>query len=165
MIQRIQTIYLLAAIVVHLLLFTLPVFKGSTSQGIKPSMQISGYISKTEVNTVEPAHQEIVRAGMNTGIIVLNGLMALASLITIFLFRVREIQLRITRLLMFLACGLIGLLFYSAEQANSIFGVQGHEIIYGYGIWLPLVSLLLFLLAARAILADEKLVRSADRLR
>jgi lipopolysaccharide export LptBFGC system permease protein LptF len=61
-----------------------------------------------------------------------------------------------------LTCILIGLLFFLSDTMS---GGKSQRVHYLIGIYLPLVQLLLIFLATVFIKKDEKLVRSADRLR
>ncbi len=63
--------------------------------------------------------------------------------------------------------GLIFSMFYLIDKAQAMFeGMQIEaEIHYGIGTYLPLLAVVLNILATRAIKKDDKLVRSADRLR
>lgn len=60
----------------------------------------------------------------------------------------------------------LSLLWYAAFiVAFYVVGKDGYAFIAGFGAVLPLVSAILFFMARSAIIADEKLVRAADRIR
>ena len=87
-----------------------------------------------------------------------GGALALAS---IFLYKNRPIQLRLSLLAFFAIFG--GLVFGIVLFALDRESVAQPDIALGAG--LPFAALVFLLLARRAIQKDEKLVRSMDRLR
>lgn len=88
---------------------------------------------------------------------ILTILSAALALITIFLFRNRKLQLRLTYLGIFITAVLLTL--YCIEVVHFNTGTIALWAIFYFAI------LLCFILAARGILKDEKLIRSMDRLR
>jgi hypothetical protein len=89
------------------------------------------------------------------------------SITTIFLYKNRKFQLTLCKLNLLLYLGVILTVFYSANKAlTSIIdlGMEA-ELHYKVGVVLPIVSVILVLLASRAIKKDDELVRSADRIR
>ena len=169
MIQRIQSVYLLAAIVIQCLIFNLPAWVGSTNADAYPSKKVSVHSNYTGISTQESLSSkeniEDKTAQMNSGIVIVNSLIILLAIINIFLFRNRKLQFLMCRVLMLLTCILVVPMFYIIQEANELFGTVSHSSVYMPASYLPFVSLILFFLAGRGINADEKLVRSADRLR
>jgi hypothetical protein len=96
---------------------------------------------------------------------VISGLVsviALVSLFTIFLFKKRQLQIKLTQInciLMFLIYA-IGFVYgqYFISDTN-------YTIVPGFSISFPLLSIIIAQLAVRNIRKDEKLVRSLDRIR
>ncbi len=93
--------------------------------------------------------------------LVLFGLSAVLSLITIFLFKNRKLQFVLCRVNIILNLILLGLFVYhslslSGEVATSEKGI---------GMFLPIFSIVFLVLANKAIKKDEDLVKSVDRLR
>ena len=78
--------------------------------------------------------------------------LAVFSVIDIFLFRNRVLQARVCLALM-----LAGIVYYIFMAVN--------QPAMGWYSALPLVAILMLFLARKAILKDEKLVRSLDRIR
>lgn len=136
MIQRIQTIYLLIAfIIMGILPFVFPLETSSTGE--------KTFAMDHTVN------------------LILFGLSAALSLITIFLFKNRKLQFVLGRLNIILNLILLGLFVYhslslSGEVATSEKGI---------GMFLPIFSIVFLVLANKAIKKDEDLVKSVDRLR
>ena len=86
---------------------------------------------------------------------------AVLSLITIFLFKNRQLQFVLGRVNVLINLFLLGLLIYlpltlSGEAAVSEKGI---------GMFFPILIILLLVLANKAIKRDEDLVKSVDRLR
>ena len=87
---------------------------------------------------------------------------AILALITIFLFKNRKLQFVLNRLNILLNLILLGIFVYRILNLSG-----GTEIVSekGIGVILPIISIVLLVLANRAIKKDEDLVKSVDRLR
>ncbi|MFM2136803.1 MAG: hypothetical protein RL021_2203 [Bacteroidota bacterium] len=144
MIQRIQTLFLLVVALLSALLFYIPVY------------------TIPVVSPVEPVAGNDYLVSSNTLLSIINGSVGILSLVCIFLFRNRNLQMRLANVNLLLICILIGLLFFLADTLGT---TRQAPISYGYGSYLPLIQLIFTFLASRAIRKDEELVRSADRLR
>lgn len=154
MIQRIQTLYLLiiAGLMAVTLFARLAWFAGDAGEfGL-----FAFALKSAEGETVQPTCY-------------MGVLLALACalpLITIFLFRRRQLQIRLCVVEMVLLLGAVameGVYYFLSWRVFSdlAFHTQGFKP----AIALPLVCLLFAYLAARAIFRDELLVRAADRIR
>ena len=142
MIQRKQTLFLLGSTCISMLLLYLPLFE---------------MLPETEVESVRQ-----FTISINALLLILNGAIGILSFIAIFLYKNRNIQLRMCNLALLLTCVLISLIFFLADTMSS---GMNQKIHYVYGSYLPLIQILIIFLAALFIKHDEKLVRSADRLR
>ena len=89
---------------------------------------------------------------------------ALLALVEIFQFRNRFAQLKIGAVNMLLIVAVIGAGFFYSTKGEVMLNMK-LEGAYQAGFYLPTLALLLNLLANRFIRADERLVRSMDRLR
>jgi hypothetical protein len=92
--------------------------------------------------------------------LIMTVLSTLVSLFSIFRYRNRQQQVvsgRINIILNFVLFGLMLFMFFTLREDN--------EIMFHAGTFVPILSVILISLANRAILKDEALVRSADRLR
>src|SRR5690606_18447989 len=94
-------------------------------------------------------------------LLVLFLLSAILSLVTIFLFKNRKLQLNLGLLNILLNILLVGYLAYSLSNLPG--GFSDSE--KGIGLFAPFVSIALLILANRFIKKDEKLVKSVDRFR
>jgi len=146
MIQRIQSIFLLLAGGASLSLFGLP------------------FASTTEAVSSSSLFSDSVYNLMDTpALIALFGLAGLLAIVSIFLFKNRKLQMRLT-IFAFIAnlLGAIMAIVFYMQNSQDI----GEQLINdGAGMYLPLVSFVLLLLAYRFISKDDNLVRSMDRLR
>ena len=142
MIQRRQSLFLLGATLISVLLLYLPVFE------IVP------------VASTEPAKSFTI--SINAFLLILNGGIGVITFIAIFLYKNRNLQARACNLALLLTCVLIGLIFFLSDTMSS---GMNQKIHYKYGSYLPLIQVLFVFLATRYIRKDDELVRSADRLR
>jgi hypothetical protein len=144
MLQRIQTIYLIIALLLSTLLaLRVPFWATDEGAGL---FLLDFFRSGNVVFMAIP---------------VLFFLSALLSLIAIMMFRQRLKQVICNRLniaINFLLLGIIvyGLLSLPGENEFSEKGI---------GVFIPIVVIVFLALANKAILRDEKLVKSVDRLR
>ncbi len=148
MIQRIQTLFFLGVVLISVLLIFVPVYE-------LPDIQVPPNADGT------PAVKAISIAN-NALLMLLNGAVGIFALVAVFLYRNRNLQVRIGNLMLLLLCVEVGLLFFVADTMATNLDQRLH---YRYGSYLPLVSLLFTFLAVRFVKRDEALVRSADRLR
>ncbi len=158
MIQRKQTIFLLLATIAMILNFFFPVAKFIGSG----DYQLEYYLYKA-VSLVPD-----VNPPLDTNFFMINtafaGVVALGSFIAVFLYKNRVLQAKVVRLLVLFTLAHIGLLFF--YSIPTLEKVSGNIVEYNYvGIAMPLVAFLMLILAVKGIMGDEKLVRSADRLR
>jgi hypothetical protein len=155
MIQRIQSLYLTLVLVLSLIFFTGSVFNclDETGQAIK--VMLNGMLT-------DQSGQSFARVTALWPITSLLILLSLMSLITILLFRNRKIQIKLALSVLILSCGLIiGLAFYAYIIVRSYKLSLIPELKTG----IPVLVLIFSVLAYRAILKDDRLVRSYDRLR
>lgn len=139
MIQRIQTVYLLFAAIAMMILLAIPVAYQEQDAGGMADLFISQSL---------PA-------------MVLAFASALLSMVTIFLFKNRKLQLRLALGAMALSLFTLAALCFFDFISTS---VKVSSVNY-VALMMPGFSLIFNWLAHRGISADEKLVRSMDRLR
>ena len=90
------------------------------------------------------------------------GLIAVLALITIFLYKNRNLQIKICYLLQFLL-GIIYVIYFIFEWQGLPFAELFRNIRFTFVF--PFISFILVYLAIRGIRKDDKLVRSLARLR
>lgn len=150
MIQRIQTLYLLAIVALGIALIWLPVVQLVTPEEAA-ELQI------WELSALGGAPLP----GL-WGLLVTTVLIPLLALIDIFLYKKRLLQARLNIFLAMLCLGYYGVLAIYIWQAKLALGVDWHILPYAS---FPLICFVLTLMATRRILKDEALVRAADRIR
>lgn len=137
MIQRIQTIYLIIALVTTAVLpFFFPLWTMSDGK--------EHYFME---------HQAYV---------VLFGLSTCLSLVSILFYKKRQHQFVLGRLNIILNLILLGLFVYRSLNLSGEAVTVSEK---GIGMFLPIISIVFLVLANKAIKKDEDLVKSVDRLR
>jgi len=145
MIQRIQSIFLFLAALAFIALFKFPFAISDITN--------SGFLADKDFDVYD-----------NPILMILAGLGAVIALVAIFFFKNRPLQIRLSYLTIILGVLLVivaVVLFYN--EASAIF--EKSQINDSLGLYMPLLSFIFGLLAARFIKKDEDLVRSSDRLR
>ncbi|MHA7941799.1 DUF4293 domain-containing protein [Formosa sp. 3Alg 14/1] len=136
MIQRIQTIYLLLAAIVSCgLIFVFNLW--TNTEGV-----------------LVYATDNLIALGLFLG-------SALLSLVSIFMYSNRKLQFVLGRLNIILNFFLLGFFVYQSLNLSGETNVSEK----GIGMFLPIISIVLLVLANKAIKKDEDLVKSVDRLR
>ncbi len=136
MLQRIQTVYLLLAIIV--------------SSGLIFVFNL--WVTKDGVTFY--AKDDLLYFCLFIG-------SALLSVVSIFLFKIRKSQFMLGRLNIILNFILLGLFVYQSLSLSGETKVSEK----GIGMLLPIFSIVFLALANKAIKKDEDLVKSVDRLR
>ena len=157
MIQRIQTLYLMAVTLLMVVTLIFPlVFIG-----------VDGHQVTLSAFTISDAEGVLSYASSWLGAVLVVA--TLLPFVTIFLYKNRPLQIRLCGVECVLLLGsvvLVGAFTYSV--CNNIFAdfdITWSNLAFRFPIIMPLVSLVLTPLAMRAILRDELLVRSLDRIR
>ena len=137
MIQRIQTVYLILALVITgVLPFIFPLW------------------------TLSNGNEFYFMA--NQAYVALFGLSTSLSLLSILFYKKRQHQFVIGRLNIILNLILLGLFVYRSLNVSGGTIVVSEK---GIGMFLPIISIVFLVLANKAIKKDEDLVKSVDRLR
>lgn len=153
MLQRIQTLFIVIAVISLCLVFAFPVWKGVFSVGTE---------------TKEATYNVMVEGLKISNIIVLANLvvclgMALGAL---FMYKKRTLQMKLVALNVFFIALLMGFFFLNIESMTTLFGTANKDSEgYKLAFFLPIIALLLHVVAYRFIKKDEALVRSVDRIR
>lgn len=149
MIQRIQTLYLLAVVALGIALIWLPVV-----QFVSPEWTA---LQVYELSALGGAPLQ----GL-WGLTLTTVLIPVLALVDIFLYRNRILQARLNIFTVMLCLGYYGVLALYIWLAKMSLGVEWHILPWAS---FPLVCLVLTMMATRRILKDEALVRAADRIR
>ena len=151
MIQRIQSVYLLATFILLAFVAFRPIAEIINPQGVIFEIGFQGL------------KDDGGRVVLNVfPLSILISLCLLISFATLFLYKKRMLQIRLCILNIFLMLGLVGLMFFYVHAAKShVAGEASYSILFVF----PIIGAILTYLALRAIARDEALVRSLDRLR
>lgn len=151
MIQRIQTLFLLAVVILSGLMLTgdLVVMDSGTGTLFNISFVGLGEVGGKLLQRLWPLS-------------IIIGLIPALSLAAVFLFKKRSLQMRITMFIMLLSLGTIILGAFYVIMFDRKIDVT---VIWKVRALFPLVSAILAWLAYRAIMKDDLRVRSYDRLR
>lgn len=150
MIQRIQTVYLLLAVIALLLQFAIP-------YAVVPMGR--------EALAVPTLADGMFNLTDRTGLVINTLVAAALALVAIFLYSNRVVQSRITSFGIFTATFLaiyLGTQFFTlANEANEIM----EDLSYRAGVGMPALSVALMWMANKGIRRDQAKVEAANRLR
>lgn len=146
MLQRIQTVYLLTVIILIAQVFFFPFLTFFNEQEIIE-------LSALKINTGE----------YTLPLTILFSIIILIAFISIFLFKRRLLQARLTVVNMLLLLGSIGLVAYLGWEMKT--SLPNHTIKCNFTCIFPVIAIIFNFLALKGIQRDEALVRSANRLR
>lgn len=144
MIQRIQSLFLAISLSISIATFLVPFGEKMDNAGKVHALTLMGDAADNP----------------NYELILVNSLILLITMIAIFNFKKRAIQMKLCRLGSLLSIALLVLAFYASESLEG----EG-KVIYLAGTYLNALQPVLFFLARRFIHKDDLLVKSADRIR
>lgn len=154
MIQRIQSIYLLAVIILISLFYFLPIASITIEQDMSVyHLSIKGLLPDVG------EQKALIRV---IPLFILISIIIATNLINLFLYKKRLLQIRLCIAVIVLLLGLQGLIYYYCMvSAHQLGGKISYSMIFVF----PIIAGVLEYLAIRGIAKDEALVRSLDRLR
>ena len=149
MIQRIQSVYLLIVAILSVIVISNPV---GTFIGTDNSI--------TEFTNLSLVFQDGTEGYEPWALFAIQMISAIISLVTIFMYRKRMLQIRLSLFNIILAVG------YYATMITFVFMLKGEStFVPSWVVCLPFVGIVLDWLAIRAIGKDEMLVKAYERLR
>ncbi len=149
MIQRIQTVWLLLATILAVLIFFFPIAELSNEN----KLMIYSFESINLFGMVGFIKTAYIFAG-------LTALIAFFSFTAIFLYKRRDLQMRLCTIISLLDIFLVILIVvFSVNQAKNI------GLTIGLSAIIPLIIFILVLMARRAVRKDDLLIKAADRIR
>ncbi len=139
MLQRIQTLYLTAALLCTGLMFYFPIWKGTESTGL-----------------------DSLGAATHLYLLLIATILGLFQIISIFFYKRRKTQIRFCNISIFITAAYALTFFAIFLQENEIGNfASGIQI----GTILPILIIIFKFLAIKNIRSDEELIRSMNRLR
>ncbi len=148
MIQRKQSLFLLAVSIIAIILFFLPFQKLTSAEAVWP------------ICLMPRCSLDVIASNIYLPMI-LNSLILIISIATIFLFKNRKLQFKLANLLVLFNMFMMGAFFL----LSFINGSHQGSISYEFGAFLPIISAAFAFLSAHFIKKDEQLVRNAERIR
>lgn len=153
MIQRIQTLFIIASLICTGLFFLLPFGNLVNANLTEIPIIITGVEYIKDANPVSYSLLPLL---------IMFILINLITLTSIFLYKKRMIQIRLNVFNIIMQLGSFGMLFYYLIDISKKSGLEYNT---GILIILPIAAAILTFLAIRSIAKDEALVRSISRLR
>lgn len=156
MIQRSQTLYLLLAAISILLVFGFDIAHYTDAAGIKSNLSLY---------KLDKANGEVGDVAWGMVPVVVLSITAALFLATIAFYKNRSLQIKMVRIGYALLMACIGGLWYFVSENYWSLDIEEVDFGYSTGFFLPFIAFAFALLSNRGILADERLVKSLDRLR
>jgi hypothetical protein len=155
MLQRIQTIYLLFAGLIIAALFVFPLVHGVYVNGKAITVMVTGIY--------QDVNGQLTHTDFFTLLAIGTAIVALLPLVIIFMYKNRKQQINLCYGLMLVD---IAYSYWVAQVVKKSIGDAYLSMSnYGIGIILLSLSIVLVIFAQKSIQRDEKLIKSADRLR
>lgn len=151
MIQRKQTLFLLAAFVITVLCLCLPI----------GMFEPTGMGGNTGLYNLGVRDANGILNFSNVALFIFLSLACIIVLVTIFLYNNRRLQAKFCYWVCVFEMAWYVYLAFCIFNQYATQGVFHPE----WGICLPLIALVFCLMAHRGIMADERLVKAADRIR
>jgi len=155
MLQRIQSIYLFLAGLAILALFLFPLAHNVYVDNAPLSITVTG-------TYVDAGGQQALKDHF-AGLTAATAIIGIIPIIIVFLYKNRKQQITLCYSTILV---IIGYSFWMAQTAKSVVGgVTLQPANFGIGLFLCPLAIALLILAIKGIQRDEKLIKSADRLR
>ncbi|MEM6767765.1 MAG: DUF4293 domain-containing protein [Bacteroidota bacterium] len=161
MLQRIQTLFLLLAIIVNMGLIAAPLWNYQHQEGVE---EISGM--KIQYDT-QAGNESLLftETPFHIGLMGILGIATVFILVTIFKFSDRKSQIRIGYFSIITLMMEILLLVLLSQRGPYLSEGSINSGSPSWGFALPVVAIFLVWLAIRNIQKDEELIKSVDRIR
>lgn len=160
MIQRIQSIYLLAVAISGILMYFFPLV--SLVPSAASASPVIYHLSALQVEILDGGQTSVyVRYWPS---LILNAFIVAFSVYTILQFRKRPFQVKCANVLLLLIIAELALMAFDVERLKSS-AAPDHMTAYNIFTAIPIIQVILARMAVSGIKKDEALVRSADRLR
>ena len=154
--QRIQTVFLILVLITSVSMFFLPLISF-----LSDLLYLKLYVF--EFQNLTPDSEVHFSFATVLPLLLVHLLVIALTLVTIFTFKNRILQIRLVRFSMLLTILLIVGIFFL--YPNIVMNTVEAQTEWESGAYMPIINMLFLFLANRSILKDEKLVRSVDRLR
>ncbi|MBR5027686.1 MAG: DUF4293 domain-containing protein [Bacteroidales bacterium] len=165
MIQRIQSFLLVLALVGFVLLFLFPTATFEAKINANVTTSSLTLVPGEDILNAETGESFIAQKSVILMIMAI--VLGLGTLIGIFMYKNRVRQMRFVSMLGLINLVYIGIMFLSCipDAAEALSSMGEVSTTYSVGTFVPIVTLILIVIAQRAIRSDEMKVRAADRIR
>jgi len=154
MIQRIQSLYLLASAVLTGLMLKMPLLKLTDAMGNIYAFKANGVFDTT-------GQSQLVYAA--TPLFIMLVVIGLITLFALFSFKKRVLQIRLSIYNIILLVGFYGVWFFFYKNFQTVVDISATS--YQVALVFPVISIILHYLALINIRKDEALIKSMNRLR
>ncbi len=154
MIQRVQSIFLFLIAVCMIITIFLA------------NWQETSATDAVTMNAIDMLHTQSGKEISKRDVWYIAALAAVAAgvaLFSLFSYKNRTLQTGLGAINALIMAGVLGLIIYFSREAETI--IPNHEGSFQTGTYLPMAAMICNIIANRFIRRDEKLVRSADRMR
>ncbi|MDR2907642.1 MAG: DUF4293 domain-containing protein [Bacteroidales bacterium] len=156
MIQRKQTIYLILSALSFVLLFIFPFANFPLGTELICNISILG-IQDMPLDSTN--YLFFIMQVLATGVIALTG-------VSVFMYTKRPLQIRLCAFAFIVNILIIGAMFLTSSVISNELRLPEHTPVnYLFPTYIPMVTLILIMMAQRAIRKDEAMVQSLNRLR
>ncbi|MDP3002094.1 MAG: DUF4293 domain-containing protein [Bacteroidales bacterium] len=155
MIQRLQSLYLLLTTLLSLLFLNGSFLNFINKSGSVIKVTFNGIVRDTGGQGFE-----LIEKLLPVSAFII--LIPVFSLVTIFIFKNRKLQLWLASLVIIL---IVGFIFVTIFYSWFVITEYGAEIVPGFKMVIPVLILIFAILAYRGIRKDDRLIKSYDRLR
>lgn len=162
MLQRVQSVWMTLTVALVCIALFMPVIYFSTAGA---DFRVMTYGLNVASGEMLVGGEEFVTPMLSVCLAVLLGLAALVPLVTIFLYKKRQVQTRLLGAEFILLLGSAGLMGYYIWTYHRIVAETSDNYFISFFPLVLVVALLANWFAIRGILHDEILVRAADRIR
>lgn len=148
MIQRIQSLFLLAVLICSSILLFVPL----------ATLNIGDTISEYYISKVVQLIPQYEFLNWNYPSLILNCCIGLLALVTIMLYKKRFLQMRLCLINIFLNIGMAILVYVQTTNIEADWNFAAGSII-------PIINIILLWMSMHSIAKDIKLLKSLDRIR
>lgn len=161
MIQRPQTLFLIGGLICLVCSLFFPIWTHSDNGISKVTFDAFHLVKTNGIESVEITSVSYELAYIGAILIVAIGL----TVFTIFKFTNRSLQVKLGLLNNTVICAAILIMTYvGVPKAQALLGTENLGT-NGFGMYLPLASIIFIMVANRFIKKDDALVKSVDRIR
>lgn len=163
MLQRIQTLFILGAILVNLVSLFIPVWNysaGETTEMVSGIAIVAEGLSAENVST-----QDFTANPFHIAFFAANILIAIFLVVTIFQYNNRPKQMAWVQIGVIMLLVEIVILVLLTSRGPYLIDEAGKGGMASIGFALPVVAVILLWIGRRKIKADDELVKSVDRIR